>query len=90
MFGSACAPDYGNLDPSDPTDTDGDGISDYDEVNGDNTNPENPDTDGDGLKDGDEKHHETNPHIRDTDGDGFSDGEEVEARTDPLEGEDHP
>ena len=33
-------------------DTDGDGISDYDEINTTKTDPLNPDTDGDGLSDG--------------------------------------
>jgi len=33
-------------------DTDGDGISDYDEIRTYKTDPLNPDTDGDGLEDG--------------------------------------
>mgnify|MGYP004458880065 FL=1 len=33
-------------------DTDGDGLSDYDEINTTKTDPLNPDTDGDGLSDG--------------------------------------
>lgn len=36
------------------TDSDGDGISDYDEVTVFETDPENEDTDGDGFKDGEE------------------------------------
>ena len=75
---------YGT-DPNNP-DTDGDGLTDGEEVKRYHTNPLNPDTDGDGLSDGDEvfKYH-TNPLAVDTDGDGLSDGEEIlKYRTDPL------
>ena len=59
-------------------DTDGDGLSDGDEVNTYFTNPLNPDTDGDGLSDGDEVNkYKTNPLLWDTDADGLSDGQEV-------------
>ncbi|MBU6160778.1 MAG: DUF4215 domain-containing protein, partial [Myxococcales bacterium] len=54
---------------TDPTnaDTDGDGLSDGDEVNTHETDPTNPDTDGDGLSDGDEVNtHETDPTNPDT------------------------
>ncbi len=67
-------------------DTDGDGLSDGDEVKKYNTNPLKADTDGDGLSDGDEvlKYH-TDPNKADTDGDGLSDGDEVlKYHTDPL------
>jgi outer membrane protein OmpA-like peptidoglycan-associated protein len=67
-------------------DTDGDGLSDGDEVNKYHTNPLKADTDGDGLSDGDEvnKYH-TDPLKADTDGDGLSDGDEVKKHhTDPL------
>ncbi len=47
-------------DPNNP-DTDGDGLSDGDEVLIWKTNPLNPDTDGDGFKDGDEVKHGYNP-----------------------------
>ena len=40
-------------DPNNP-DTDGDGLSDGEEINTYNTDPNNPDTDGDGLSDGEE------------------------------------
>ncbi|MFA5021703.1 MAG: hypothetical protein WC508_01290 [Patescibacteria group bacterium] len=43
---------YGT-DPNNP-DTDGDGLTDRDEVKVFRTDPNNPDTDGDGYKDGDE------------------------------------
>lgn len=72
-------------DPKNP-DTDGDGLSDGDEVKKYRTNPLRSDTDGDGLSDGDEvlKYH-TDPLKWDTDGDGLSDGDEVlKYHTDPL------
>ncbi len=47
-------------DPLNP-DTDGDGLTDYDEVKVFGTDPLNPDTDGDGYKDGDEVAHGYNP-----------------------------
>jgi outer membrane protein OmpA-like peptidoglycan-associated protein len=72
-------------DPNNP-DTDGDGLSDGDEVNKYHTNPLKVDTDGDGLSDGDEvlKYH-TDPLKVDTDGDGLSDGDEISLfKSDPL------
>lgn len=67
-------------------DSDGDGLSDYDEIYTHETDPLNPDTDGDGLTDYDEINtHETDPLNEDTDGDGLSDGDEVNVHgTDPL------
>jgi outer membrane protein OmpA-like peptidoglycan-associated protein len=67
-------------------DTDGDGLSDGDEVNKYKTNPLKADSDGDGLTDGQEvTTYHTNPMIADTDGDGLKDGEEVLTyKTDPL------
>ncbi|MDW7680634.1 MAG: OmpA family protein [bacterium] len=72
-------------DPRNP-DTDGDGLSDGDEVNIYKTDPLKADTDGDGLSDGDEVNiYKTNPLKADTDGDGLSDGDEVNKyMTDPL------
>jgi hypothetical protein len=73
-----------DLDPFDP-DTDGDGLTDGDEVNIHKTHPKKEDTDGDGLKDGEEiQTYFTDPKKPDTDGDGVSDGDEVAAGTDPL------
>lgn len=67
-------------------DTDGDGLSDYDEIYVHGTDPLNPDTDGDGLTDYDEINvYGTDPLNPDTDGDGLSDGDEVNIYgTDPL------
>ena len=69
-----------------PLDTDGDGLSDEDEVNVHGTDPLIPDTDGDGLSDGEEVNVQgTDPLNPDTDGDGLPDGEEVNVQgTDPL------
>lgn len=67
-------------------DSDGDGLSDYDEIYVHETSPLNPDTDEDGLSDYDEiETHDTDPLNADTDGDGLSDGDEVNVHgTDPL------
>ncbi len=72
-------------DPHNP-DTDGDGLSDGDEVHKYHTDPLKVDTDGDGLTDGDEvlKYH-TDPLNKDSDGDGLTDGDEIlKYHTDPL------
>jgi len=68
-------------------DTDGDGLSDLDEVVTHGTDPARADTDGDGLTDGDEiQAHGTDPFAFDSDGDGLSDGSEVDVHgTDPLD-----
>ncbi len=67
-------------------DSDGDGLSDGQEVQTYDTNPMKPDTDGDGLGDGVEVNtHRTNPTKADTDGDGLPDGKEVSSHgTDPV------
>ncbi len=82
-------------DPQDP-DTDGDGLSDGDEItgaanlfDGAPTNPLLADTDGDGASDGDENgalntqfgNAPTDPNDPDTDGDGLSDGYELLCNT---------
>lgn len=67
-------------------DTDGDGLSDFEEVTRLHTSPLKSDSDQDGLSDGDEvvKYH-TDPLKVDTDGDGLTDGDEVmKYHTDPL------
>ena len=67
------------------TDRDGDGLSDYMEVNISRTNPNNPDTDGDQLSDAREYHDlPTNPNNPDTDGEGLPDGEEYKFGSDPT------
>jgi len=77
------------LDPTDPLypDTDGDGLSDGDEVDLHGTDPADPDTDDDGLGDGDEVDvHGTDPADPDTDDDGLGDGDEVDVHgTDPAD-----
>ncbi len=66
-----------------PTDTDGDGLSDEDEV-ALGTDIDNPDSDGDGLADGVEVNEVgTDPMLADTDGDGADDADEVASGTDP-------
>jgi pSer/pThr/pTyr-binding forkhead associated (FHA) protein len=60
-------------DPNNP-DTDGDGLTDYEETKIYGTDPLNQDTDGDTLPDGVEvKQMGTSPKNRDTDGDGIPD-----------------
>ena len=44
-------------------DTDGDGLTDSDEINIHKTDPNNPDTDGDGIRDGDEVANGTDPMV---------------------------
>ena len=68
-------------DPHEPSDdnvdSDGDGLSDFDETTFHGTDPTNPDSDGDGLRDGEEVNTTgTDPTDGDTDNDGLGDGEE--------------
>ena len=64
---------------SDPgvADTDGDGLSDGDEVHKYNTSPTDDDYDDDGLNDGDEIKYGTGVSDPDSDDDGLTDGDEV-------------
>ena len=72
-------------DLTDP-DTDGDGLSDGDEVHRYKSDPLSTDTDGDLLSDGFEVNVlHTDPTKADTDGDGFSDYYEYHLLTDPLD-----
>ena len=68
-------------------DTDGDGVSDGDEVNVYHTNPNLTDSDGDGMSDGYEALHGLNPTIADAngdrDGDGLTNAQEAALGTDP-------
>src|ERR1035437_5253736 len=59
-------------------DSDGDGLTDWEEINLYHTDPYDPDTDHDGLSDYDEvKVYHTDPLNPDTDYDGLTDGAEV-------------
>ena len=70
--------------PSSGTDSDGDGISDDEEVLVTGTDPNNADSDRDGLVDGVEVSNSMNPLDPDMDRDGVSDGDEVARGTDPF------
>ena len=83
--------------PSAEIDSDGDGLSDADELSNSGgwpdtdgyiTDPYNPDTDGDGLNDGAESTAGTNPLNVDSDGDLMADGWEVLHGFDPLDAAD--
>lgn len=77
---------YGT-DPSNP-DTDGDGITDGDEVHEYYTNPLKVDSDDDGLTDYEELfRYNTNPLDPDTDSDGLYDSVEIEKGTNPALGD---
>jgi len=67
------------------TDSDGDGLNDYEEVHVYHTNPDSNDTDGDGLLDRDEiTIYDTNATNSDSDEDGLNDYEELNSYgTDP-------
>jgi len=58
------------------SDSDGDGLSDYEEIYVTGTNPVLPDSDGDGLSDGQELNQtQTNPLLGDSNSDGINDGD---------------
>jgi hypothetical protein len=65
-------------------DSDGDGISDNDEVLVTGTDQNNADSDGDGLVDGVEVENRMNPLDPDMDKDGVPDGQEINQGTDPF------
>jgi hypothetical protein len=72
-------------------DQDGDGLSDFDEVNTYGTDHLDADTDNDGLSDGDEiNNHGSDPLSKDSDGDGHSDAGEVYHGSDPADAGDIP
>jgi len=88
LFFIACGDDRANRSDTNSThggvlgvvesDSDGDGISDSDEINIYGTNPDSNDTDGDGLLDGEEINiYDTNVTNADSDNDGLNDGMEV-------------
>lgn len=68
------------------SDSDGDGISDGDEINTYSTDALNVDSDNDGINDSNEINtHGTNPNLADSDNDGLSDYEEIyNYQTKPL------
>lgn len=75
------------LDRSDglSLDTDGDGLTNYNEINIHGTNPDEPDTDFDGLPDGDEiNNYGTGPHSIDSDFDGYLDNDEIVMGLNPV------
>lgn len=66
-------------------DTDGDGLTDGQEVFTYYTNPLKPDTDADNLNDYEEVFkYTTNPTLPDSDTDGLKDGEEIVRKTNPV------
>ena len=81
---------------TDPTssDTDGDGLTDNEELNTHGTDPRNPDTDGDEVPDGWEVNYSLNPLIHDSrddsDDDDFNHYQEYIADTDPWNQGSHP
>jgi len=81
----------------DDVDSDGDGLSDTDEVNGTYgyvTDPNSSDTDRDLISDADEiagvHGFFTDPTLTDTDGDGVADGFEIYAGSDPTDSAQQP
>lgn len=83
----------GSTVPSDPFDTDGDGLNDTafeEEYFGDLNQTGSGDPDGDGLNNTQEQALGTDPTMADTDGDGVPDGTEVANGTDPLDPLDPP
>ena len=79
--------DHAPFDPLDSTDgfadTDGDGLSNGDEILYRGTDWRTADTDGDGISDGTERNNGTSPVKADTDGDGLSDSVEGTLGTNP-------
>ena len=67
------------LNETDPfkADTDGDTLTDYQEINEYSTNPRKYDTDDDGINDGAEILNSLNPNNPDTNGNGILDGQEL-------------
>ena len=89
---------YGIYANDNITDTDGDGLTDFMEIEFLNLDYLSTDSDGDSVLDCDEdfdndglknleeiRDHYTKPHIADTDGDGVNDGDEVVNGTDPCD-----
>ena len=68
----------------DAADTDGDSLSDYEELYIAHTDPRQQDSDRDGLLDGEEISRGTSPSKNDTDADGLGDAEELARGTEPT------
>jgi hypothetical protein len=66
------------------TDSDGDGISDENEILKTGTDPNKRDTDNDGIGDGVEVLYRMNPLDADMDNDGVNDGDEIRQGTNPF------
>lgn len=83
-WGAGMSPKYAAVGGE--LDSDGDGLTDWEEIHVYGTDPYNPDTDGDGLTDYEEvKIYGTDPLNPDTDYDGLTDYEEVRIYgTNPL------
>lgn len=81
---SDCEEEAIGSNPFNP-DTDGDGLSDFEEVRDHGTDPSVGDSDGDGLSDPNEVEiYQTDPNLADSDADGLSDAEEILThRSDP-------
>ncbi|NDB65933.1 MAG: hypothetical protein EB168_09745, partial [Euryarchaeota archaeon] len=71
-------------------DSDGDGLTDGEEINIYQTNPDVADQDDDGLNDGQEVEIGTLADNADSDEDGYEDGHEYEVGTDPLNPDEVP
>ena len=69
----------------DNADSDGDGLTNYQESVTYSTNPNDSDSDDDGLTDEEEITKGTNPNLADSDSDGVSDYQESIDQTDPLD-----
>ena len=77
--------EYAYLTDPHNSDSDGDRLSDYEEICQFGTDPILSDSDCDMLTDGEEiLLYGTNPNDSDSDGDGIDDGTEIGIRTDPL------
>ena len=76
----------GGGDITEDTDTDGDGLKDFEEMSVYNTDRQDTDSDDDGLTDGEEVNtYGTDPNSTDSDNDGLDDGDEVNTHgTDPA------